>query len=119
MNLAEDYQTIGLHLGEFMWTLRMSMGDMSAVEDSKFLNRAENILFWICWLITVVVTCIVFLNFIVAEACASYSKVVETLQEVIWKEKSALITESEVMTFDGLKTPEKYPPYVIVREVES
>ena len=119
MNLAEDYQTIGLHLGEFMWTLRMSMGDMSAVEDSKFLNRAENILFWICWLITVVVTCIVFLNFIVAEACASYSKVVETLQEVIWKEKTALISESEQMTFERFKTPEKYPPYVIVREIES
>ena len=68
---------------------------MSAVEDSKHLGREENILFWICCLITVVITCIIFLNFIVAEACASYSKVVETLDTVIWKEKTALISECE------------------------
>ena len=102
-----------------MWTLRMSMGDMSCVEDAKFLAKSDNITFWICWLSTVVITCIIFLNFIVAEACASYSKVVESLEEVIWKEKTALISESEEMTFENLKTPEKYPPYIIVRQVES
>ena len=32
-----DYKKIGLHAGEFMWTLRMSMGDMSAIEDAKHL----------------------------------------------------------------------------------
>ena len=117
--MATDYKTIGLHAGEFMWTLRMSMGDMSAVEDSKHLGREENILFWICCLITVVITCIIFLNFIVAEACASYSKVVETLDTVIWKEKTALISECEQMTFERFKTPEKYPPYVIVREITN
>lgn len=36
-NLAADYKTIGLHFGEFMWTLRMSMGDFSAIDDSKSL----------------------------------------------------------------------------------
>ena len=54
-----------------------------------------------------------------AEACASYSKVVETLEEVIWQEKTALIAESESMTFERFKTPEKYPPYIIVREIEN
>lgn len=69
----------------------------------------ENILFWVCWFFTVIITCVIFLNFIVAEACASYSKVVETLEEVIWQEKTALIAESEQMTFERFKTPEKYP----------
>ena len=35
------------------------------------------------WILTVVVTAIIFLNFVVAEACASYSRVVESLESVI------------------------------------
>ena len=82
-NLAADYKTIGLHFGEFMWTLRMSMGDFSAIGESTSLQMPENIVFWLLWGLTVIVTCVIFLNFIVAEACASYSAVVETLDEVI------------------------------------
>ena len=77
----------------------MSMGDFAAIDDSMSLQEAETITFWILWLLTVIVTCIIFLNFIVAEASASYSRVVETLNEVIWMEKAALIAESEDMTF--------------------
>jgi len=81
--LAGDYKTIGLHIGEFMWTLRLSMGDFSAIGESTHLQKPENIVFWILWGLTVIVTCVIFLNFIVAEASASYSGVVETLDEVI------------------------------------
>lgn len=35
------------------------------------------------WILTVVVTSIIFLNFVVAEACASYARVVENLESVI------------------------------------
>lgn len=119
LELALDYNTIGLHAGEFMWTLRMSMGDFAAIDESMSLQEAENITFWLLWLATVIVTCIIFLNFIVAEASASYSRVVETLEEVIWMEKAALIAESEDMTFQRFKTPDKYPKYIIVREIES
>jgi len=40
-------------------------------------------IFWLMWMMTVIVTCIIFLNFVVAEACASYSKVVESLESII------------------------------------
>jgi hypothetical protein len=101
-----EYDAIGLHAGEFLWTLRLSMGDFSAIDASTELSKPENILFWIVWVMTVIITCIVFLNFIVAEASASYSKVVETLESVIQKEKAALINESEEMKLNSHKTKE-------------
>ena len=62
----------------------MSMGDYgSAISDSRKLQEPENIIFWIIWGLTVTVTSIIFLNFVVAEACASYTAVTETLDEVI------------------------------------
>ena len=63
-----------------MWTFRMSIGDNSMIDAAKKLGAADNMLFWILWLIGVVITSIVFLNFIVAEASGSYAKVTETLQ---------------------------------------
>jgi hypothetical protein len=84
-------------VGDFMWTLRLSMGDSAAVEASKFLDKAENIIFWFMWLLITVITAIIFLNFIVAEASASYVKVTETLELVMWQEKASLITEAEDM----------------------
>ena len=57
----------------------MSIGDNSLIEAAKNLEQAENIVFWILWLLGVVITSIVFLNFIVAEASGSYEKVTETL----------------------------------------
>jgi hypothetical protein len=49
------------------------------IDAAKKLGAADNMLFWILWLIGVVITSIVFLNFIVAEASASYAKVTQTL----------------------------------------
>jgi hypothetical protein len=53
-----------------------------------------------------IITSVIFLNFIVAEASASYVKVTETLEQVIWQEKASLIVESEEMAIEGRKTPE-------------
>ena len=85
-NPAKEYEALGLHLGEFMWTLRLSIGDGAAINASKYLSTGENNIFWIMWLFTTIVTSIVFLNFIVAEASASYTKVTDTLEQVIWQE---------------------------------
>ena len=78
-----------------MSTLRLSMGDFQAIEPSIFLEVHENYIFWVLWLLVVVVTCIIFLNFIIAEASASYAKVVENLNAMTNKEKAAMIKETE------------------------
>lgn len=81
--VSKEYQAVGLHFGEFFWTFRLSLGDFSAIGATSSLLKHEMQIFWLMWILTVVVTSIIFLNFVVAEACASYSRVVESLESVI------------------------------------
>lgn len=74
-----EYHHVGLWVGEILWTLRISIGDNNAIVPATVLDPVENVMFWICFFITVFASNIVFLNFIVAEASATYSKVTETL----------------------------------------
>lgn len=63
-----------------MTTLRISLGDFAAIDHSVTIeDNTRNILFWILFSLTVLITAIIFLNFIVAEASASYEKVIQTL----------------------------------------
>ena len=49
------------------------------------------------WLIMVVMTCIVFLNFIIAEVSASYETVKSKLKGLFMQERCSLIQEAEDM----------------------
>ena len=49
---------------------------------------ADNVMFWIVWVLSVTLTSIIFLNFIIAEASASYSKVIDDMEAIIAKERS-------------------------------
>ena len=100
-----------------MSTLRIAMGDFD-FEASTYLTPQENALYWLIWLMVVVMTCIIFLNFIIAEASASYEKVKENLVAMINKEKSALIGEAEGMIWRRSKDDQAFPRYVIIREIE-
>lgn len=68
-----EYSHIGLHLGTVIWTIRISIGDFASIDTSATLSGENNWLFWMIWLFVMGATCIVFLNFIVAEASASYA----------------------------------------------
>lgn len=92
-----EYQFTGLHWGTIISTFRISIGDFSAIDTSASLAGANNWMFWIIFLFIMMATCVVFLNFIVAEASASYAKVTETLEEIIYKEMAALISEADGM----------------------
>ena len=75
-------------------------------------------MFWLIWLFVMVATCIVFLNFIVAEASASYAKVIEEVEENTWKEATELISEAE--SIDPFKVSlEKHPRYLITRTIDD
>jgi hypothetical protein len=95
------------------------MGDSAAIEASKFLAKNENIIFWLMWLLITIVTAIIFLNFIVAEASASYVKVTETLELVIWQEKASLILEAEDMFPAEKRTHDSFPKCLIIRNVDD
>ena len=95
------------------------MGDYANTEASKSLAPEETWIFWAVWILTVIVTSVIFLNFIIAEASASYSKVVDSLEAIIQKERASMIHESETMSFKFRKTSEQYPAYIVVRMIET
>ena len=108
-----------MFIGQFLWVLRSSMGDSANTEASMLLDPTDTWIFWAVWILTVVVTSVIFLNFIIAEASASYSKVVDSLQAIIQKERASMIHESETMSFRFRKTAEQYPAYIVVRMIET
>ena len=59
------------------------MGDFALIETVEYLTPAENYTFWLVWLTSILVNCIVFMNFIVAEASATYAEVSEELENII------------------------------------
>lgn len=81
---GKEYHHVGLWIGEIIWTLRMSIGDNDGIGASSLLAPTENVLFWLCFVITVFSSSVVFLNFIVAEASATYANVTETIDATIW-----------------------------------
>jgi hypothetical protein len=112
-----EYEQIGLFWGTLFSTLRISMGDFD-FGAANFLTPAENRIYWLIWLCVVVMTCIIFLNFIIAEASASYEKVKENLTSQINKEKSQMVGEAEGQLPQRIKSDQLFPKYVVIREVE-
>ena len=90
-----EYKKIGLFFGNILQTVRISMGDFGAIAAADYLTAEENYLFWFIWLLTAVITCIIFLNFIVAEASASYTEVSEQLENYIQQQRASLVAEAE------------------------
>ena len=71
------------------------------------------------WFLVVLMTCIVFLNFIIAEASNSYSNVMDRLEAMVNKEQSHLIAEAEDIMFQRSKDNKKLPKYMIIRSIET
>ena len=90
------------------------MGDHD-FDGANYLEPELNRIYWICWAVIVAITCIIFLNFIIAEASASYERVMENLGEMIQKERASLIVESETMMPQQLKTPKRFPQFIVIR----
>jgi hypothetical protein len=84
------------------------------------LNEFENILYWITWLVLVILTCIIFLNFIIAEVSSSYDSVKSKIEGYIQQDRAQLIKESEdMLAVKDKKDIIKFPSYIVSREVED
>lgn len=114
-----EYHHIGLNFGNVIDSFRISLGDYASIGTAYFLTFEENILYWIVWALIVIIGCIVFLNFVIAEACHSYDVVSEKLKEYIELEKSKMINEAEGMRPSKLKTMHDFPKYIIIRAIDS
>ena len=78
-----EYHQIGRFLGNMITVLRMAIGDNDLAAIVSMTNL-QSYMFWVMWLIIVFLTCIIFLNFIIAEASASYERVSEQLDNYLF-----------------------------------
>ena len=108
-----------LLLARLIDTLKVSLGDLGLIGTSTDLGVEDNILFFICLLLVIVVTFIIFLNFIIAEASASYEKVAGDIESYVSLQRAKLIAESEQMFPNSMKNKENLPKYIIIREVAN
>lgn len=114
-----EYEHIGLPIGHMMDIIKVSVGDFGLIDKSMFTEESStNTLFWFSWLIISIISCIIFLNFIIAEASASYEKVSANIEQTILGAKASLISEAEMMRPFVLKYNDKFPKYIITRKVE-
>jgi len=119
-----EYAHLDIFMGNFMAVLRTSMGDFD-FSAADYLTPNENVLFWCIWFAIVLMTCIIFLNFIIAEASASYEKVKERLEAYIFKAKANMVAEVELMYFDDFpcgictRTNEKMPKFLVIRKIDT
>lgn len=97
--------------------LRISVGDY----DFGYLTTLDSgmtLIYWILWIIIVVSTSVVMLNFVIAKACDCYQVVADRLGEFILKGRAGLITEADLMRPDRSKTLSNYPKYLVVRQAD-
>ena len=85
-----------MFVGNFIDTMKMSMGDFGVIERTQ-IDLPHKTIFWLSWGVIVLIMSIIFLNFIIAEASASYERVNELLVMVIQKDKVGMINEAEKM----------------------
>jgi len=95
----EEYASWGsIFISNFVGVLRISLGDFD-FGAANFLSPEENTLFFVIWLAIVLASCVIFLNFIIAEASASYENVKERLVAEVFKSKAELVSEAQFMLF--------------------
>ena len=119
---GQEYTKINKFVANMISVLRISLGDFVDFAAITVLDDFQNGMFWFFWALIVGVTCIVFLNFIIAEVGASYSKVKEKVDLFVKQEKGILINESEDMIRASFGTEtiaewdHLFPKYLIIRE---
>lgn len=105
---GSEYRVVGKFFGYVLTLLRISLGDFG-FESSQYLEADENHLFWVLWLLMVFITCIIFLNFIIAETGKSYGEVDERATATIAMERAMLCAEAETAAPTAFKDAERFP----------
>lgn len=83
----QEYHSLPKFLVQFFTVIRFTMANFY-FEHVIDLDSFENTIFWYVWLVVVLMTCIVFLNFIIAEVSASYTNTMESLHALFLKERT-------------------------------
>ena len=90
-NLILENQMPSL-VGNIIQIMRYSLGDFDfVVANQSLYTEFEVLMFWVTWLLIVVITNIVALNFIIAEVSNSYDQIKEVVNQIILQERASLI----------------------------
>ena len=69
---GREYRNVGYIFGNIIHTIRYSLGD-NDLDGIRFLDPIQQRVFWLFWVIVIFLMCIIFLNFIIAEATSLYT----------------------------------------------
>lgn len=64
---------------------------------------------------------LIFLNFIIAEVSATYERVKDQIEALIYKERASLIAEAEDIIPKSVreKNKEFFPEFIVIRQLED
>ena len=85
-NEAAEYHMISPFVGNILTTMRLALNDFDfgiLHNPKKKLNTKQHIMFWISWVLMVILSSLIFLNFIIAEVSNSYKKVRIRIDELV------------------------------------
>ena len=116
---GEEFKYIGLFVGNVLAVFRAAMGDFSIINSSLYLSENENMIFWLLFFFILILTNIIFLNFVIAEAGNSYSIVQEKIEQFNLIETAKMIDEAEKMIPRRFRKAEWYPKYIVVRKMDN
>jgi len=120
----KEYMLLHKLLARFFHIMRLSVGDFN-FDASTYLNDFENNMYWGVYVMCLFLTCIIFMNFIIAEVSATYQGVKDFLFVKLLQERGDLINEAEDIMrtrFSERKTKEwshLFPKYLIKRELDE
>ena len=133
---GKEYLMLGRFFAAFVTVFRMSMGD-NDFEGTDHLTSNVNWVFWLIWVILTFMTSIIFFNFIIAEACESYNRVMGDISNILmhqrallnnetedmlpasWKRKTVYSNVNGAIQSEVIEDPTIFPKYLITRQMEE
>lgn len=89
-----EYEHLPYFARQFFASIRISLADFNFMFVITLQPFDQN-MFWLVWFIQVMLTCIAFLNFIIAEVSSSYQSVKSRVDGLIKKEQAQMIQEAD------------------------
>jgi hypothetical protein len=82
----KEYMMLSKLFGRVIAVMRISIGDFG-FDATQYMDIWTITFYWTIFLIICTMTCIIFMNFIIAEVCASYLNVKNTLHVKLLQER--------------------------------
>lgn len=95
------------------------MGDFEVIGAVEFLSPIEQLMFWVVLIACIFVNCIIFLNFIIAQAGSTYNGVSSEMESFIQKQRASMVAEAEALLPSYMMNTENFPKYIVVRKCDQ